>query len=98
MSIKEKSEEAMFKKAEFIANKIIELFEDVYPKDEYEREHLGKVEGVICYIIGSDGFFRLNSEVMEVNKLSIILYQDFERMSAYANVSRLTGMKDFRSK
>lgn len=92
------SEEVMFKDAEFLANKIVEIFKDVYPHKDTTLKNIGKIEGVICYIMGSKGFFRLNSELLEVNKLSYVLFEDAKRMEAYRNLNILTGIKDFRSK
>lgn len=98
MKKKKLSKEAMLKEAEFLANRITDIFEDVYPEEgKRKRENIGKVEGVICYILGEEGYFRYNSKVIEANKLSMVLFQDSERMKAYATLSLLTGKIDFRS-
>ena len=95
------SEEVMFKKAEFLANKLIELFTDMNPTLPDEIMPLnkrGKIEGVMCYLVYSKGVIRLNSEIIEANKLRLALIQDVMKMEAFIKLNILTGMKDFRGR
>jgi len=97
----DESEEVKFKDAEFLANKLIEIFTDVYPKLPNEILPLnerGDVEGVMCFIVYTNGIIRLNSEVIEANKLRIALYEELQKMEAYIRLNILSGMKDFRGR
>ena len=80
------------KEAEMIANRIREIFMDVYPKSvKANRGEYGEVLGVIVGILREKGFEKYNSEMVEFNKYLAFLLQELQLAQLYLNLAAVKG-------
>lgn len=84
--------EAKRKETEMIANRIREIFNDVYPKSvKINRGEYGEVLGVTVGILRENGFEKYNSELVEFNRYRAFLLQELELAQLYINLAAVRG-------
>ena len=84
--------EAKMKEAEMIANRIREIFNDVYPKSvKVNGRKYGEVLGVTVGILRENGFEKYNSELIEFNRYLAFLLEELELAQLYINLAAVKG-------
>ena len=84
--------EAKKKEAEMIANRIREIFNDVYPKSvKANRGEYGEVLGVTVGILRENGFEKYNSEMIEFKRYVAFLLKELELAQLYINLAAVKG-------
>lgn len=86
------SVEAKQQEAEMIANRIREIFHDVYPKSKKKTGFVyGKVLGVTVGILRENGFEKFNSELVEFNRYVAFLLKELELANIYLGLANVKG-------
>lgn len=84
--------EAKKKEAEMIANRIREIFNDVYPKSvKTNRKEYGEVLGVTVGILRESGFEKYNSEMIEFIRYLAFLLNELELAQIYIKLAAAKG-------